>query len=156
MVFGIFGAKAPNEAPSSDLNRLVIEPATRLYNDLSSKWEALGKSVADWTDKNVPKEYQPFIKRIFAALPVALVTAVLPLYASVPLAIGCYIAHIAYGPFKESTYDSFYVGCALGCSLKSTFNIASFLVTFHPLYALSSSLYAVATMALLKKSNLLA
>lgn len=156
MVFDIFGAKATNEAPSSDLNRLVIEPAIRIYNDLSSKWEAVGKSVSDWTDKNVPKEYQPFIKRIFAALPVALITTVMPLYVIVPLAITCYVAHIAYGPFKESTYDSLYVGSALGCGLKSTFNIASFLVTFNPLYALSSSLYGVATMALLKKSNLLA
>jgi len=153
MVWGIF---SNSETKVSDLQKLVIEPATRVCNDLTTKWEALGKYVADWSEKNVPKTYAPFIKRIFDALPVALLTTLMPVYVLVPAAISCYVAHIAYGPFKQTTYDTLFHGTTLGLALKGTINLASFLVTFHPLYGLSAAIYGVGAVALAKYSKVVA
>ena len=151
MVFGMFSTDTNK---SSDLQRLVIEPATRVYNDLSGKWDALGKQVANWTEKNLPKQHLARVMRIFNALPIALVTALMPAAILVPAAITSYIVHIAYGPYKQSTYDMLFAGATLGMALKGTINLASFLVTFHPLYAVTGILYGVAAGALFSRSNL--
>lgn len=150
----LFGPFSPEK--KSDLQKYVIDPFKRVYNDLSTKWEAVGCQVAHWNAKTIPQKYQPLVMRIFHALPFALVCAWMPLSLTVTIGVGTYITHIAYGPFAQSTYDNVFSGASLGMGYRSAINVTSFLVTFNPLYLITAAMYALATSVLFSRANLVA
>lgn len=131
------------------------EPAKKVYTDVTARWQECEQKVKVWTDEKFPPVYAQKVQRLFASLPIAALTFVLPWQMSVSILAGIYLADVAYGPLNKEFYTALYNGVGTGTALMALSSGFQFFTTLSPWQLLATVIYGHITTIILPKGNLL-
>ncbi|MBS0635241.1 MAG: hypothetical protein JSR37_07240 [Verrucomicrobia bacterium] len=134
-------------------DQYALQPAVRAYTGLESKWNSLERSFSIWSDK-LPGAWSGVAKKIFHSLPIAAAIFITPFWMNAFMGAGFYVAHLGYGPFTDATFNTAYTGAYVGLAGKAVVNVAEFLGSWNPKYAIYATVNGVASYLLFQNTNL--
>lgn len=137
-----------------NLWNLIPEPARKVYTEVTFQWRECEQKFQVWTNEKFPPEYAQKAQKLFTALPITILTVILPWQMSVSILAVTYLADIAYGPFDKELHNNLYNGVGAGTALLALSSGFQFVTTFSPWQFLATLIYGHLTTIILPKGNL--